>query len=334
MKHKISLVLTSILVLLLTGTLYIYQYITLPMHYPGEEKNLTIYPDSSFSAILDKLHSKGILKDKSRFRILAKATGKASSVKAGEYRINTEWSRLELLQTLSKGQTILRRLQIPEGLAWWEIAQKVENSGIGDYESFRRAVHNQTLLKRYNIPFETAEGFLFPETYNISKAFRDSSQQIVEIMLTEFWEQTKRHLWGDKLPDPERIRRVVILASMIEKETSIQKEMGKIAGVFKNRLEKGMYLQCDPTVIYGIGRDFNGNLQTSDLKNGSNPYNTYRQFGLPPTPICSPGISALKAAKNPEDHSYLYFVSKGNGEHKFSRNLREHNNAVRKYLLK
>ncbi len=333
MKSKILLVLLCVLILLLTGSLYIYHYVSLPIQYPGEEKTLTIYPNSGFSTILDKLHSKGILENKSQFRMLAKITGKTSLLKAGEYRINTGWSRLKLLRVLSKGQLVLHKLQIPEGLAWWEIAKKVQKSGLASSKSFRRAVHNQTLLNRYNIPGKTAEGFLFPETYKISKTFRDSGKHIVKIMLREFREQTRRHLWGDQMPSPKRIQNIVILASMVEKETARLDEMRKIAGVFKNRLEKGMYLQCDPTVIYGIGRNFDGNLQTPDLKNASNPYNTYRHFGLPPTPICSPGIAALKAAKNPEEHSYLYFVSKGNGEHKFSRNLRDHNRAVRKYQL-
>ncbi len=333
MKSRIFPVSWCLLIVFLCGFLYTYLYVSLPMQYPGKEKTLTIYPNTSFSAIVDKLYSKDILQNKLQFRILAKVKGKTSSLQAGEYKINTQWSRWKLLRVLSKGEVVLRKLQVPEGLAWWEIAEIVEESGLASANSFRRAVHNQTLLDRYNIPSKNAEGFLFPETYSISKSFQNSGKDIVKIMLKEFWEQSKRHLWENKPPAFKRIRYIVILASLIEKETSARQEMKKIAGVFQNRLEKGMYLQCDPTVIYGIGREFDGNLQSSDLKNASNPYNTYRHPGLPPTPICSPGIAALKAAKDPEDHSYLYFVSKGNGRHKFSRNLKEHNRAVRKYLL-
>ncbi|MFW6178490.1 MAG: endolytic transglycosylase MltG, partial [Desulfohalobiaceae bacterium] len=135
------------------------------------------------------------------------------------------------------------------------------------------------------------------------------------------------------LPDAEQVHRIVTLASLVEKETGTPKERRRIAGVFQNRLDQGMLLQCDPTVIYGLGPDSDTRLRKKQLQDKDNPYNTYQHPGLPPGPICSPGLESLKAAIDPEEHSYLYFVSKGDGSHKFSRSLREHNQAVRKYIL-
>jgi UPF0755 protein len=130
------------------------------------------------------------------------------------------------------------------------------------------------------------------------------------------------------------IRDKVTLASLVEKETGVAEERHRIAGVFVNRLKRGMRLQCDPTVIYGIGPEFDGNLKRKHLNNPANKYNTYRHGGLPPGPICSPGLDSIKAALNPEEHDFLYFVSRGDGTHKFSKTLAEHNRAVRRFQLR
>jgi UPF0755 protein len=155
---------------------------------------------------------------------------------------------------------------------------------------------------------------------------------MAEVMLKEFF-RNARKVWPGGLPDFEEMQRTVILASLIEKETGDTSERARISGVFHNRLRRGMLIQCDPTIIYGLGPDFDGNLRKSDLTNRENPYNTYVHRGLPPGPICSPGLDSLLAAVHPEQHAYLYFVARGDGSHHFSRTLEEHNQAVRKFQL-
>ncbi|MFW6005759.1 MAG: endolytic transglycosylase MltG, partial [Desulfonatronovibrionaceae bacterium] len=142
------------------------------------------------------------------------------------------------------------------------------------------------------------------------------------------WDSTGQ-LWGAM--EFEEIYQAVNLASLIEKETALPEERKTISGVFHNRLDKKMLLQCDPTIIYGLGLKFDGNLRRTHLQDWDNPYNTYRHRGFPPTPICSPGLASLEAALNPEEHDYLYFVSRNDGSHHFSRNLSQHNRAVRKF---
>ena len=315
------------------GTYLGYRYLHAPLKSPGETIVFQIRPGQSFARIVDELHEQNIISHPRLFIWLAKLTGKTTSVKAGEFRIDTGWSRLALLDHLHSGRVVLHKLNIPEGLTWWQTAKRIDQSGLAPYDSFSRQVHNQTLLQRFNIPAPSAEGFLFPETYHLSRTGPHRAQTILTVMLQEFREQTDKHLWPDKRPNPKRLLEIVTLASLVEKETAVPKERDRIAGVYRNRLQRGMRLQCDPTVIYGLGPEFDGNLTKKDLKDRSNEYNTYAHAGLPPGPICSPGLASLQAALHPEDHEYYYFVAKGDGSHKFSKTLREHNRAVRKYQL-
>jgi UPF0755 protein len=225
-------------------------------------------------------------------------------------------------------------------------------------------------LREHGIPFANAEGFLFPETYLMKKPRqpldREQAGIVASTMVRMFWRRTES-LWtpppldgeqredaanpldpphpeeepeagkksapGVSRPvDPSAVRHLVILASLVEKETGLPAERGLVAGVYANRLRLGMLLQCDPTVIYGIGERFAGAILRSQLDDPGNPYNTYRHPGLPPGPICSPGLSSLRAAFAPDAHGYLYFVATGlDGGHTFSKTLQEHNQAVRLY---
>jgi UPF0755 protein len=310
-----------------------YTYLHTPLCRPGQSTIIRIETGTSFGQVVRQLAREGILQEPWKFRLLGTISGKAQAVKAGEFRIDTGWRPQRLLRSLVEGDEVLHRLQVPEGLTWWETARIVERTGLGTFEGFRRAVHDTELLREFDIPADTAEGYLFPETYMLPRPKENGARTVVRIMLRQFREQTSRKLWPEGRPDPEAVHRLVTLASLVEKETGVAQERPRIAGVFQNRLERGMRLQCDPTVIYGMGRDFDGNLQKPDLRDRSNEYNTYRHPGLPPGPICSPGLASLRAAQNPEDHAYLYFVSKGDGSHKFSRTLREHNRAVRRFQL-
>lgn len=321
--------------LLIGGVLgfFVYQYLNTPIADPGREEIVSIPKGLSFDKIATKLQDRDIIKSAWKFRLLARIQKKASKVQAGEFRLHTNWTAPRILETLTQGQAVLYKLSIPEGLPWWEVAGLVQKSGLSSYADFAFAIKNQSLLKRYNIPASTAEGYLFPETYHLPRPEDKDANLIVGFMLKEFWQQTRQKLWPADPPDPDKLHRLVILASLIEKETSIDHERAKIAGVFVNRLKKNMRLQCDPTIIYGMGKAFDGNITKKNLRNADNAYNTYRHAGLPPGPICSPGLESLKAAFKPQKHEYLYFVSKGDKTHHFSKTLTEHNRAVRKYQL-
>jgi cell division protein YceG involved in septum cleavage len=506
-----------------------------------------------------------------RFRLLAHAHNALGQIKAGEYELNTGWTPDQVLRHLIKGQSMLFRLVVREGLTWWETAKAVADQGFARFEDFAAVIHDPAFLRAHNIPFDDAEGFLYPETYLLPKPRKpldkEQARAVADIMVKMFWKKTEA-LWrrlplkpeaaqtgepllpplpgamssqaaptagaaprttaeapaalpapsspGDKpvaakplaanatteaappaqpastgaaslaagkdaaspseaadasappaptgqrppenrlklsemlaqraaeeggtgkgpvvrgviettpvlppaaesrtapaqpdaaptapagngtamptahkatapaaihngtattpqggasgpepskattaLPaqadqgtapahnatvaspavatgpqspdqvDPAALRRLVILASLVEKETGLPNERGTVAGVYANRLRRGMLLQCDPTIIYGIGPSFSGAIRRSQLEDADNRYNTYKHAGLPPGPICSPGLASLKAAFGPEQHEYLYFVATGlDGGHSFSKTMSEHNKAVQIY---
>ncbi|MEF8823464.1 MAG: endolytic transglycosylase MltG [Desulfohalobiaceae bacterium] len=333
-KYILPLGVLVFLCLALYGAYTVSSYLYAPIQEPGREKIIRIRSGWTFDRVAEYLIQEDIIRSPLRFKLMAKLTDMASTVKAGEYEVDTSWSRMELLSHLNEGDVRLHKLQIPEGLAWWEIARRVEDSGLASFSGFAAQVRNQELLDQYGIPGQTAEGFLYPETYYFSRSKNQSARRIVSKMLQQFREETSRELWPEQRPEDERLSRIVTLASLVEKETSVPEERPIVAGVFQNRLRRGMRLQCDPTVIYGLGRDFDGNLRKKNLRDADNPYNTYRHTGLPPSPICSPGLGSLKAAEEPAEHDYLYFVATKNGTHVFSRNLRQHNKAVRKHQLR
>ena len=241
-----------------------------------------------------------------------------------------------MLDTLVNGQPVLFRVTVPEGLTWWQTGRLLEDAGLARFEDFRQVIMDPDFLRHYGIPFATAEGFLMPDTYLLKKAdVLDLAQAraVAGRMVDNFWRKAAG-LWPDgKKPDAATLKTWVILASVVEKETAVEDERPRVSGVYQNRLQKNMLLQADPTVIYGLGPAFDGNLRKSQLDDAANPYNPYQRPGLPPGPICSFGLTALAAAIHPEAHKYLYFVAKTDGgEHVFSTNLNDHNKAVRQYL--
>ncbi|GKT33505.1 Endolytic murein transglycosylase like protein, partial [Aduncisulcus paluster] len=224
------------------------------------------------------------------------------------------------LETLTTSSGILHKFSVREGLTWWATATKADESGLTEYAAFKQAVSDPELLAKYKIPAKNAEGYLFPETYLLTRPKNETGKVMVETMLKEFRKAANK-AWDGKLPSPAEMHKTVILASLVEKETGDVTERRTIAGVFANRLEKATC--CNAT-----------RLSSTHLTDKSNPYNSYQHRGLPPGPICSPGLESLKAAINPEKHSYLYFVAKGDGSHYFSKSLKEHNAAVKKYQLR
>jgi UPF0755 protein len=231
---------------------------------------------------------------------------------------------------MAEGKVLLRKLIIPEGASLRQIAEIAAGTGLIRESDFLKAARNTELLHENGIDAPSLEGYLFPDTYHFSRNV--TPEKIISAMIRRFNEVFTPEWKARASALGFSVHEVVTLASIIEKETGAASERPMIASVFHNRLKKGMRLESDPTVIYGI-KDFDGNITRKHL-NTHTPYNTYRIRGLPPGPIANPGKAALEAALYPEDTRFIFFVSKDGKTHKFSSNLRDHNRAVRKYQLR
>jgi len=332
-----NMLLVVALVILLAGAFIgwkINRFLNVSPESPGKEVILFIEPGLALTDIGQILEQRSVISSNRNFRWYAWAKGLAGSVKAGEFALHTGWTPKQVLDVLTSGREFLHRLQIPEGLTWWQVGRLLAQSDLADFESFSQAVTNKDLLTRFAIPADHAEGYLFPDTYYLPRPRNRDARPIVEMLLEAFWKKVDTNVWPDGRPDPKEIHKTVTLASLVERETGLAEERMRIAGVFVNRLRRGMLLQCDPTVIYGLGPDFTERLRRIHLDDPDNPYNTYIHPGLPPGPIASPGLASLLAVRDPEKHNLLYFVSRQDGSHEFSPTLEKHNQAVRKYLLR
>ncbi len=283
---------------------------------------------SSVRDIQKILVDRRVIHDDIRFLLMARLSGRAGRLQAGEFLLPTRALPGDIIHALSIAHSIEYSITIPEGLSIEETASRFAARGWCRAERFIALCHNAAFIASLGLEGAVSlEGFLYPARYSVPKSMRDE-KKLIALMVGTF-----RNVWQELVagiePPPER-NRIVTLASMVEKETSAGFERPIIAGVFFNRLKKGMRLQSDPTVVYGV-KDFHGKITRAMLRNKT-PYNTYVVNGLPAGPIANPGRAALKAVLFPAETSAFYFVAKGNGTHKFSRTLREHNNAVRKYL--
>ena len=275
------------------------------------------------------LEAAGVLANASYLGWYGRYTGQAAKIRAGEYRLTDDLVPDSLLALLVSGKSVEYQLTLVEG---WNIRQV--RAAVAAHEALQHdtaGVDDAALMQLLERPGVHPEGRFFPDTYSFTRGTTDlvflaRAMQRMEEQLAEAWAGRAVDV---PLSDPEE---ALILASIVEKETGQPDERGEIAGVFARRLKKGMKLQTDPTVIYGMGERFDGNIRRADLREDT-PYNTYVHAGLPPTPICMPGREALDAAVNPADGDSLYFVARGDGSHAFSATLKEHNAAVRKYQL-
>jgi len=301
-----------------------------PAQTPGRDAVVLIRPGMTLPAIANELQTRGLIRNAQTFVLLAKLQQNLASAKAGEFLLSSGWTPQEILRVITSTSGIQHKVVVREGLPWWTAAKLFEAQGLTDQQSFAQAMQNATLLSKHGVPGASAEGFLFPETYKLPRAQADNATIVVEAMLKEFSRQAKL-LWPQGPPPAEELMRIVTLASLVERETGDAAERPRIAGVFANRLRLGMRLQCDPTIIYGLGPAFDGDLKRAHLEDAKNPYNTYAHAGLPPGPICSPGLDSLKAALAPEAHDFIFFVARGDGAHEFSATLDEHNRAVNRF---
>ncbi|MBI5419577.1 MAG: endolytic transglycosylase MltG [Deltaproteobacteria bacterium] len=258
------------------------------------------------------------------FRMLVLGTATGRHLKFGEYAFPDPPSAIEIWRKLIQGDVTKYSVTIPEGSNLYDIAEILEDLELADRETFFAAAVSPQILRRLEIPGQTAEGFLFPDTYLLVKTM--SAEDILETMVRQFrrrilpeWEEKARKAGLSLL-------QFVTIASIIEKETGIEEEKPIVSAVIRRRLALGMPLQMDPTVLYGL-RKFGTTLTKKDLQTPT-AYNSYLNKGLPPGPIANPGLSAIKAAVFPVETDYLYFVSRNDGSHKFSRTLREHNQGV------
>ena len=305
-------------------------YADSPIDFKYREFTVEIPRGSSFSETVNILEEAGLIRHKKAFYLQALLKDASEHIKPGEYELSSAMTPAAVLDRLVQGKVKEYFVFIPEGFTLIQIASRLENEGLADRERFIGLASDRGLLSTLGIEGKNAEGYLFPDTYKLDKSMGEEG--IIRFMVKQF----TKGLTPAMMERVDDIRltsdEVVILASIIEKEGGPSEEKPLVSAVFHNRLKKGMRLQSDPTVIYGI-KDFDGNLRRSDLRKRT-PYNTYMIKGLPAGPICNPGIEAIMAVLYPAPVNYLYFVSKNNGSHQFSSNLINHNKAVLKYQIK
>ena len=307
-----------------------YRYAHSPADSNGTEEIVSVLPGEKFTALAANLEQRGIITHVSKFKILAIIRGVDKKLKSGEYPLTAAMSPIEVQDLLVSGKSYLYRLTIPEGFTLRQIAGEVAKNGLGQSEDFIALATSPEYVDTLGVEADTLEGYLFPDTYYFPKSV--SEDAIIRKMVARFNDQFFAE-WRSRAKDLDRtVHEIVTLASIIEKETGASFERPVIASVFHNRLRKKMRLESDPTVIYGIP-DFDGNIKRIHLATPT-PYNTYKIRGLPPGPIASPGREAIKAALYPAETDYFYFVSKKDSTHHFSTNIREHQEAVRKYQLR
>ena len=284
----------------------------------------------SLKATTDALFKNGIITSPFKFNLVARLKGYDKRLKAGEYALSASMAPIQIMEKLVKGEVELYKITIPEGFNIYQIADLVAEAGFAPNSNFIDAATSADLARKNNINAETLEGYLFPETYYFPKKVK--VETIISTMVDRFW-KVFNSAWQERADQLGfSIHQIVTLASIIEKETGAPSERPVISSVFHNRLKKKMRLESDPTVIYGL-KNFDGNLKRIHLETPT-PYNTYQIKGLPVGPIANPGAKALEAALYPADTKFIYFVSKKNKTHQFSTNLKDHNQAVRKYQLR
>ncbi len=300
--------------------------------YPGRERFVELMPGDGVQAIGRKLVDAGVVRDIWVYRLALWRSGMARRLKAGEYRFDRPLSAPEVIAKIARGEVYLRAVTFPEGLTIREMSRIFEARGLGPAATFVDAAADASLVSDLDPAARTLEGYLFPETYLLPR--RAGAHDLVRMMVARFRQVFTPRLLAEAQARGQGVHTTVTLASLVEKETAKMEERPVVAAVYLRRLEVGMALQCDPTVIYALelSGDYHGTLTHEGLRVNS-PYNTYRYPGLPPGPIASPGRTALEAAAHPAGTDYLYFVSRNDGSHVFARTLDEHNHNVFTYQV-
>ncbi len=295
----------------------------------SSERLFEVPEGAGYHRVIDKLENEGLINDGWAYRLLTRIKPEAiPSLRPGEYRLEPGMTGPELFEALDTHDVVTYTLTIPEGWTFAKMRDALENADKLDHQL--SGVSDEDVMALLGRDGEHPEGRFFPDTYRYHKGVSDT--EILRLALNNM-DARLDAVWAERDEDItlKTPYEALIMASLIERETGAPEERREIAGVFKRRMQQGMRLQTDPTVIYGMGDAYTGNITRADLRKPT-PYNTYVIDGLPPTPIALPGLAALEAAVNPADGDTLYFVSRGDGTHKFSKTLREHNNAVNRYI--
>jgi len=315
--------------LALAGSLWVWQRLAPVDGSAGPDAEVLFHVERGdpLRAVARKLEEAGLVRDARATSWLARLRGLSGDLQAGEYRLSPADPPARILERIAGGEVATWEVVIPPGLTAREIGARLAERELVDPAAFAVAVADPELARALDVPAPELEGYLYPETYRLARGL--GAEEVARILVDEFHEA-----WREVEPGARErglsMHEVVTLASIVEKETGAPEERPLIASVFANRLERGMRLESDPTTIYGIP-DFDGNLRRRDLEDPANPYNTYRHAGLPPGPIASPGLPALRAVVEPAESDYLFFVSRNDGTHVFSKTYREHVNAVDRY---
>ena len=294
---------------------------------PAHSREFNVGQGASLRAVSENFARMGLVSDGSRFLLLARLLGKAGDVKAGSYSVGVSVTPNQLLGKIVRGEFAEAEIRFIEGWNFRQLRAALDQHPAVRHDTLDLPVAQ--ILERLDIAEESAEGLFFPDTYRFAAGTSDltllrQAHLRMKAKLDASWQER-----ASGLPLASSYE-ALILASIVEKETGRDDERETIAAVFVNRLNRGMRLQTDPTVIYGLGETFDGNLRRRDLQT-DHSHNTYTRSGLPPTPIAMPGEASIRAALNPGASSALYFVSRGDGSHVFSNTLVEHNRAVNKY---
>ncbi len=327
---KVLIILIAILFFLVIGLMAITAfYLNAPKAEHGDNRVFIIQNGMNLKNISQLLEKEGIIKSSLAFMIRARFKGIGRIIKAGEYSLNPSMTPERIMEMITSGEVVAYNVTIPEGFTIAQIADVLSSYSLITRQEFLEYVNQDGIEKIYGFEGPGLEGYLYPDTYRFTRGL--NAKAIVDTMIMRFRAITAP-LEGRIVESGMTLHEVVTLASIVEKETGNPDERPIIASVFLNRLRKKMRLDSDPTVIYGM-RNFSGNISKNDLT-AYTPYNTYVIKGLPPGPIANPGYYSIKAVLYPAETEFLYFVSKNDGSHHFSKGLEEHNRAVRIYQKK
>jgi UPF0755 protein len=294
---------------------------------PSAPFEITLKHGSSLRSVARQIEASGLPVNSIAFEVLARVLGKGRAVKAGNYELQAALSPLDLLEKITQGDTTQSEVTFIEGQTFAQMRKLLAENPSVRQDS--QGMSDADILKQIGAEESSPEGLFFPNTYMFASGMSDLSilkraYRTMQVNLNEAWARRSPNL---PYSSPYE---ALIMASIVEKETAKAEERPRIAGVFIKRLQVGMKLQTDPTVVYGLGANYEGRLRKKDLTTDT-PYNTYTRLGLPPTPIAMPGMAAIDAALKPDKTDALYFVAKGDGSHQFSKSLEEHNRAVNQY---
>ena len=332
MLKRLSVICLALLLVVVAASMWAWQdyqnYLKTPLAL-SEEKLFSIKKGSSFNKLVKQLEEENLLQEALYFKLYARQTKKASQIKAGEYLLAPGVTPESLLDILISGRSVSYEFSIIEGSQFKQLLQALQSNQHIDFDL--QGLSQTALLQKLGISASHPEGLFLAETYFIERNTKASvllkrANKMLQSSLDKAWQERQENL------PYKNAYEGLIMASIVEKETARADERPIIAGVFTRRMHKKMRLQTDPTVIYGMGDAYKGNIRRKDLRKAT-PYNTYVIPGLPPTPIAMVGHEAIHAAFNPQEGKALFFVAKGDGSHYFSATLKEHNKAVRQYQL-